>query len=132
MRKLVSVLLVPLFLHSILIYLLLCASYFSVAHLICSLAHASMVLLCLINLLFLARAKVRNFLDMVDVQDLHSQLPLSSRSSSFSSTSSDLHPSSNGANKWMVGENIPEQILSVIQPTAGSEKRRREIIEYIQ
>uniref|UniRef100_A0A7C9E525 Polynucleotide adenylyltransferase n=1 Tax=Opuntia streptacantha TaxID=393608 RepID=A0A7C9E525_OPUST len=77
-------------------------------------------------------AKVRNFLDMVDVQDLHSQLPLSSRSSSFSSTSSDLHPSSNGANKWMVGENIPEQILSVIQPTAGSEKRRREIIEYIQ
>ncbi|KAJ8437282.1 hypothetical protein Cgig2_010107 [Carnegiea gigantea] len=92
----------------------------------------SKVLLCLIDLRFLSRDKVRNFLDMVGIQDLHSQLPLSSRSSSFSSTLSDLHPSSNVANKWMVGENITEQILSVVQPTVGSEKRRGEIIEYIQ
>jgi len=37
-----------------------------------------------------------------------------------------------GAERWQVGDKTTKYILSVIQPTTDSEKRRREIIEYLQ
>lgn len=66
---------------------------------------------------------------MMDIQDLHSHLP-----SSFSSSPSSnctLHPLPIGA-RWEEGERTAQQIMSVIQPNAESENKRKEIIEYLQ
>lgn len=77
--------------------------------------------------------KVRCFLDMMGSQELYSSLLLTCTTSSSSlSCSFPLHPSSFGAERWQVGEKTIKQILSVIQPTSDSEKRRREIIKYLQ
>ncbi|CAO2820741.1 unnamed protein product [Amaranthus hypochondriacus] len=77
--------------------------------------------------------KVQSFLDMMDIQDLHSPLPSSVSTFSYSSSSnSDLQPLSVGATKWQVGDNAARQILSIVQPNADSEVRREVIIEYLQ
>ncbi|XP_057521248.1 uncharacterized protein LOC130801417 [Amaranthus tricolor] len=75
--------------------------------------------------------KVRSFLDMMDIQDLHSPLP-SSVSTFSDSSNCDLQPLSIGAGRWHVGDKMAEQILSIIQPNAGSENRRERIIKYLQ
>ena len=70
---------------------------------------------------------------MMDIQDLHSPLPSSVSTFSYSSSSnSDLQPLSVGATKWQVGDNAARQILSIVQPNADSEVRREVIIEYLQ
>ena len=80
----------------------------------------------------LSRAKVRCFLDMMDIQDSYCSQPCTFTSLSSLSCSSSLHPLLLGAERWQVGEKTTKHILSVIQPTTDSEKRRREIIEYLQ
>uniref|UniRef100_A0A7C9AQJ3 Polynucleotide adenylyltransferase n=1 Tax=Opuntia streptacantha TaxID=393608 RepID=A0A7C9AQJ3_OPUST len=77
-------------------------------------------------------AKVRCFLDMMDIQDSYCSQPSTYTSLSSLSCSSSLHPLLLGAERWQVGEKTTKHILSVIQPTTDSEKRRREIIEYLQ
>ena len=68
---------------------------------------------------------------MMDIQDLHSPLP-SSVSTFSDSSNCDLQPLSIGAGRWHVGDKMAEQILSIIQPNAGSENRRERIIKYLQ
>ncbi|KAK9741831.1 hypothetical protein RND81_03G131700 [Saponaria officinalis] len=70
---------------------------------------------------------------MMDTPDFNSSLPVSSTSSlSSASVESNPRPLAVGARSWLVGEKTTQQILSVIQPTTESERRRKEIIEYLQ
>ncbi|XP_021737950.1 uncharacterized protein LOC110704474 [Chenopodium quinoa] len=74
--------------------------------------------------------KVCSFLETMDIQNLRSPHP-SSFSSSLSSNC-DVNPLPIDVRRWEVGDRTAQQILSVIQPNAESENRRKEIIEYLQ
>ncbi|XP_021758199.1 uncharacterized protein LOC110723179 [Chenopodium quinoa] len=74
--------------------------------------------------------KVRSFLEMMDIQNLHSPHPSSFTSSS--SSNCNVNPLQIDVRRWEVGDRTAQQILSVIQPNAESENRRKEIIEYLQ
>lgn len=72
-------------------------------------------------------------MDMKKLQQFHSLLGLFSSSSSSSSPPvPNLHPQDFGTEEWEIAERRVHEILSAIQPTVNSERRRKKIIEYIQ
>ncbi|KAL8171443.1 hypothetical protein V2J09_023247 [Rumex salicifolius] len=75
--------------------------------------------------------QIHSNMDMKKLQEYYSQLCLSSFSSS-SSSASNFHPEDVGAEHWETADSMADEILTLIQPTAMSERRRKEIIEYIQ
>ncbi|GAB2288145.1 hypothetical protein Dimus_022488 [Dionaea muscipula] len=68
--------------------------------------------------------------DMTDLCKFYSLFSVSSSSSSSSVSSTEPLPI--GSQAWKIAEDRIWEILSVVEPTAASEQRRKEIIEYIQ
>lgn len=48
------------------------------------------------------------------------------------SPSSDLNPSRIGAERWAIAEKSTQKIISQVQPTVVSEKRRIAVIDYVR
>ncbi|KAL8144512.1 hypothetical protein V2J09_017544 [Rumex salicifolius] len=71
------------------------------------------------------RVQVHNLIDMKD-------LPVFNSSLSSSSSSTCLSTLDIGAEEWDVADEGAHEILSLIQPNVISERRRKEIIKYIQ
>ncbi|KAF8397025.1 hypothetical protein HHK36_018663 [Tetracentron sinense] len=57
---------------------------------------------------------------------------LPSPSLSSSSSSSEPHPISIGSDCWVRAEQTTHEIICQIQPTLVSERRRKEVIDYVQ
>ncbi|KAL3536608.1 hypothetical protein ACH5RR_005069 [Cinchona calisaya] len=58
--------------------------------------------------------------------------PVPSSSTSIISLSSNPSPSSIEQRRWIRAEKATQKIISKVQPTAVSERRRREVIDYVQ
>lgn len=72
------------------------------------------------------------FLEMEDLQEELLTSPSHTSSSSSYSSPPNLYPFSIDAELWLLAEERIQEILCTIQPAIVSEKKRKEVINYIQ
>lgn len=85
--------------------------------------------LSVLRLLFL---ELKHLYHNLDMGILHRSLSPPSFSTSSSSSSLGPHPLQIDSELWLMVEKRTQEILYTIQPAFGSEKKRKEVINYIQ